>query len=153
MKTVPSKNKRQRFAGLTLAIYAKAKQLEISFLKKLGVSDMQLGDKPAVAIPYKDVDGLEQGTRIRVGLTGARFRWATGSKPCLYGLWRLEKMSGKGYIVLVEGESDAQTLWLHGIPALGLPGANSWKEEWRNILKASAKSSCLSSPTAVVTQF
>ncbi len=32
--------------------------------------------------------------------------------------------------MLVEGESDAQTLWLHGIPALGVPGASNWKAEW-----------------------
>jgi len=139
MKKAPPKNKRQRFAGLTLAMYAEAKLLKISFLKKLGLSDMQLGDKPAVGIPYKDVDGVEQAARIRIGLTGARFRWARGSEPCLYGLWRLEKMSGKGYIVLVEGESDAQTLWLHGIPALGLPGANSWKEEWAQHLEGISK--------------
>jgi DNA primase len=31
--------------------------------------------------------------------------------------------------VLVEGESDAQTLWLHDFPALGLPGAGNWNEE------------------------
>lgn len=33
-------------------------------------------------------------------------------------------------MVLVEGESDAQTVWSHGGPALGLPGANVWKEAW-----------------------
>jgi hypothetical protein len=32
--------------------------------------------------------------------------------------------------VLVEGESDAQTLWHHEIPALGVPGADSWRDEW-----------------------
>jgi hypothetical protein len=36
----------------------------------------------------------------------------------------------KGYTVLVEGESDAQTLWYHGIPALGVPGANTFRTEW-----------------------
>jgi hypothetical protein len=130
MKKAPPKNKRHRFAGLTLAMYAEAKLLKISFLKKLGLSDMQLGDKPAVKIPYMDVDRLEQAMRIRLGLTGARFRWAKGSKPCLYGLWRLEKMRSAGYVVLCEGESDVHTLWSEGFAALGLPGANSWREPW-----------------------
>lgn len=130
MKKSASKINARNPAGLTLKQYAKAKQLEISFLKKLGLSDMQLGDKSAVGIPYKNVDSVEQAMRIRVGLTGARFRWAKGSKPCLYGLWRLEKMSAKHYIVVVEGESDTHTLWLHGIPAVGLPGANSFQESW-----------------------
>lgn len=32
-------------------------------------------------------------------------------------------------MVIVEGESDTQTCWLHGFPALGLPGANTWNED------------------------
>ena len=34
-----------------------------------------------------------------------------------------------GQVVLVEGESDCHTLWLHGIPAVGIPGAGNWREE------------------------
>ena len=41
----------------------------------------------------------------------------------------------EGWVVLVEGESDAQTLWHDGIPALGIPGANTWKPEWVRYLK------------------
>ena len=37
--------------------------------------------------------------------------------------------------MLVEGESDAQTLWLHDIPALGIPGATSWQEAWAPALE------------------
>ncbi len=33
-------------------------------------------------------------------------------------------------ILIVEGPSDAQTLWFHGIPAIGLPSASGWREEW-----------------------
>jgi DNA primase len=32
-------------------------------------------------------------------------------------------------VTLVEGESDVHTLWDHGIPAVGLPGATSWCED------------------------
>jgi hypothetical protein len=35
----------------------------------------------------------------------------------------------------VEGESDCQTLWFHGIPAAGIPGANGWKPEWASELE------------------
>jgi hypothetical protein len=31
--------------------------------------------------------------------------------------------------LLVEGESDAWTCWLHGIPALGVPGKSTWRTE------------------------
>jgi hypothetical protein len=32
-------------------------------------------------------------------------------------------------VVLVEGESDVHTLWYHGIPTLGIPGAANWRED------------------------
>ena len=53
----------------------------------------------------------------------------------LYGLWRLEKIRKAGYVVLVEGESDAQTLWYHKLPALGISGASDWKSEWSSHLE------------------
>ncbi len=37
--------------------------------------------------------------------------------------------------MLVEGESDTQTLWFHGIPALGIPGAETWKDRWAEHLE------------------
>ena len=40
----------------------------------------------------------------------------------------------EGYVILVEGESDTQTLWLHGYPALGIPGAQNFKQEWTQYL-------------------
>ena len=36
-------------------------------------------------------------------------------------MWRHESFSG--YVAIVEGESDCHTLWSHGIPAVGVPGA------------------------------
>lgn len=41
---------------------------------------------------------------------------------------------GAGYILLVEGESDTRTLWHYGIPALGIPGAATWKADWAQYL-------------------
>jgi hypothetical protein len=32
-------------------------------------------------------------------------------------------------LTLVEGASDCHTLWYHAIPAIGIPGANHWREE------------------------
>jgi hypothetical protein len=52
-----------------------------------------------------------------------------GLHPCLYGLLRLGTPAPGSSVTIVEGESDCQTLWLHGIQALGLPGANNWKED------------------------
>jgi hypothetical protein len=42
-----------------------------------------------------------------------------------YGEHRLGDAERAGYLVLVEGETCALTLWHHGQPALGLPGAGT----------------------------
>lgn len=59
-----------------------------------------------------------------------RFMWKKGSKTILYGLWRLKQYTDD-YVVLVEGESDAQTLWYYGVQAIGVPGASNFKEEYK----------------------
>jgi hypothetical protein len=117
--------------GLTLEEYAEAKRLPIKFLHKLGIGQIYLEGTPAVRMPYMNVDGTAPATRMRVSLNGdSRFRWKTGSKPILYGLWRIERARKQRYVCLVEGESDAQTLWCNRWCALGLPGAATWTEQW-----------------------
>lgn len=41
----------------------------------------------------------------------------------------------KGFVILVEGESDSQTLWNMDFPALGIPGANMFKTVWAKDLE------------------
>lgn len=110
--------------GCTLQAYADAKRFPLDFLKALGLTDTKRNGVACVRIPY----GPDGPVRFRTGLTGGdRFRWRSGSRPTLYGLWRVAE-SKPQRIVLVEGESDAQTLWFYGIAALGLPGAAAWNE-------------------------
>ena len=40
------------------------------------------------------------------------------------------QISWGGLFVLCEGESDAQSLWYMGIPALGIPGADMFKAQY-----------------------
>ncbi len=127
--------------GLTVEGYAEAKKLPLNFLKKLGLKNASWRGTLVVVIPYGDASGEEACVRIRVSMDvndKRRFVWETGSKPCLYGLWRLKKKKS-GYVCLVEGESDCQTLWLHRFPALGLPGANGWKEDWARYFDSIAR--------------
>jgi hypothetical protein len=117
--------------GCTLEQYATAKRLPVEFLRQLGLRDASYQGRPTVRIPYLDSAGWEVAVRFRLALEGDdRFRWKAGTKPCLYGLWRLKPGGASGAVALVEGESDAQTLWKHGVPALGLPGAAAWREGW-----------------------
>jgi hypothetical protein len=121
-------------SGCTLSGYAEAKRLPAAHLKSLNLSDVSYLGRPAVRIPYLDQFGAEVAVRFRIALSRSvqgdnRFRWKSGVKPCLYGLWRLEQARERGFVVIVEGESDCHTAWYYDIPALGVPGANNWKEE------------------------
>lgn len=117
-----------QWSGFTLEQYAEAKRLSIEFLRSLGLSTTTYRNAPAVRISYLSKDGQLAAIRYRLSLSGdVKFRWRSGAKPCLYGLWRL--LLKLSFIVLVEGESDCHTLWFQGIPALGIPGADMWREE------------------------
>jgi hypothetical protein len=122
--------------GLTLDEYATRKGLPKDFLQQLYLSTIYLGDKvPVVSIPYKDEAGVTTAVQRRHTMqkgahADGRFSWRRGDSPTLYGLWRLPEMRQVSFIVLVEGASDAQTLWWYDVAALGLPGAGSWKEAW-----------------------
>ena len=50
-------------------------------------------------------------------------RWPQGTPLVAYGQWRLS--TTPEWSLLVEGESDCWTAWLHAFPAIGLPGANT----------------------------
>jgi len=126
--------------GLSLAEYAKAKHLPVDFLRGIGVKEIFLQGIKAVGIPYTRQDGTEAALRFRLSMDQEpRFRWRTGSKPVLYGLWDLEAAKKFRYVCVVEGESDAQTLWHNGFAAIGLPGAASWREEWAEFFEGFEK--------------
>ncbi len=117
--------------GLTLKKYARAKRLRRKFLRRIGVTEITLDGKRGLRMPYRDKHGAEVAVRFRWALKGPeRFAWKRGSKLLPYGLDRLAQARERGSVALVEGESDAQTLWFRGYPALGLPGAQSWRDDW-----------------------
>jgi hypothetical protein len=123
--------------GITLEQYAAAKKLPIEFLQSINLKNTNYDFSPAVRIPYPDELGREVYHRYRVALKGEpRFKApakATGAKPIPYGLQVLANARESGYILLVEGESDAQVCWYNDIPALGIPGVQAWKrwgKEW-----------------------
>ncbi len=114
----------------TLSGYATWKKLPESFLRSLDVTEIRYRGGAALRIPYFDRASKEIAVRIRLCLEkqddrDRRFVWRKGDRPHLYGLWRI---GSPEYVVLVEGESDCHTLWFHGIPALGIPGAGNWNE-------------------------
>lgn len=112
--------------GITVAALAADKGLPESFLKNLGVKQV----RSTVQITYLLEDGSPAPKqRIRTALRAKEgSRWTKGEgKPVPYGLWRLDEARQAGYLILTEGESDCWTLWYHGFPALGVPGADMTK--------------------------
>src|SRR5579872_1129417 len=126
-------NTRTAGGGLTLEDYAHAKQLPVAALEGFGLSTFTYLGKPAVRMSYRNASGELAATRFRLAMSKGngdeRFAWKRGDKPLLYGLDRLDAARDAGYVVLVEGESDCHTLWHHGFPALGIPGAGNWRTE------------------------
>lgn len=121
--------------GCTLAAYATAKRLPLDELRAWGLSEIRYMGAPAVRITYRNIDGTEAAIRFRTALEKTaegdqRFTWRRGSKVMPYGLERIGQGREAGYIAVVEGESDCHVCWMHGIPAVGLPGANTWRNEW-----------------------
>jgi hypothetical protein len=117
--------------GCTLDQYAAAKRLPVELLLSLGLSDITYMRSPAVRIPYLTEYGSEDAVRFRIALDGNdKHRWKSGTKAKgkLYGLSRMSAARERGYTILVEGESDCQSAWLHGYPAIGLCGAAMWDE-------------------------
>lgn len=125
----PKKKERRKY---TVEDYAAAKKLPADFLRKLGLQNGKTG----IIIPYMDESGARISSRQRYGDTGSgpRFTWTRGSKVNLYGLWKLNQIREAGYVILVEGESDSQTLWFHEYPALGVPGASVFQPAWVDLL-------------------
>jgi hypothetical protein len=128
--------------GITLEQYAEAKRLPLEFLSSLNLKDTSRDFAPAIRIPYPDELGKERYHRYRLALKAEpRFHSPpkhVAPEPVPYGLQVLGEARKAGYILLVEGESDAQVLWFNDIPALGIPGVQSWRkysEKWASYLE------------------
>jgi putative DNA primase/helicase len=125
--------------GCTLEAYAASKNLPLEFLTR---DDVALEDgtffvkevgkeMPAVEIPYADRDGELLTTRYRIAVGGDdKFRWEKGSTTTLYGLHKLEEAEKAEYVLLLEGESDCHVAWYRGLPAVGVPGVDNWRDAW-----------------------
>jgi hypothetical protein len=86
-------------------------------------------------IPYFNETGREVTYRKRYANKQFRWKYGAGKNICMYGEWKLEKIRNAGYVVLVEGESDSQSMWYMGISALGIPGASMMRTEWADTLQ------------------
>ena len=112
--------------AITIADLARDKGLPVEFLK-FYCEQLPFG----VKIIYKNMDGRPSARqRLRTALKAKEgSKWIRGAgSPNVYGIWRVARMAEEAienghFLLLVEGETDAWTAWLHKMPALGIPGA------------------------------
>jgi hypothetical protein len=124
----------QAAGDVTLEVYAKAKKLDPAFLRSLGLETVANPYAPrqkVLAIPYRDASGEPVRMRYRVAMEGKnKTIWDRQKERGVPGLYGLERVPDSASIMLlVEGESDAQTAWSRGYAALGVPGVMTFKAE------------------------
>jgi len=130
--------------ALSLIEYAEAMKLPLEFLQmEMGLADdvftFHKSDgtsylKKGVSIPYLYRDGTRhERAKLRLGIKKGdgkddRFMVQEGDDALIpYGLQMIPEMERFGYGIIVEGESDTQTLLYHQIPAIGIPGTSNFK--------------------------
>lgn len=129
----PGRRVREPKPGCSVSLLAFEKRIPVEFLKDTCgfTDDVTDTGRRRVFMPYRDEAGAVMFTRHRRSLDGKgkeKFWQPTGVKLRPFGLWRLPAARAAGNVlIVVEGETDAATLWLHGYPALGIPGANAVK--------------------------
>ncbi|MEU1881931.1 toprim domain-containing protein [Streptosporangium sp. NPDC020072] len=90
--------------------------------------------KGMLSIPYMAPDGDTLDIRFKrlVG-DGPKYLTTPGSKPRPFNTSAIEAHSD--VMVLQEGEFDTMTWRQCGVPAIGVPGVDSWRPEWALIFK------------------
>jgi hypothetical protein len=140
-----------------LTMLAYEKLLPWQHLCNLGLTDdYNYQGHKVVRIPYMTLDGeLHPKVRIRRGPRGKDSLWDrdTPGEIIPYGLDRLSVAREQGYLLIGEGESDAWTCWLYGIPFLGIPGATMSKCLSGELLKDIPRVYILQEPDQAGTNF
>jgi DNA-binding transcriptional ArsR family regulator len=127
------------YRPVRLAELAEDKQLDAEKIRAWHAHEIPAGHAPeapngGIAIPYRNANGDLHTIQYRLTkekVNGVdRFKWRTGDTRILYGLWRLPEWGDADTLYMCEGTSDTWTLWHADLPALGIPSATYWREEW-----------------------
>nr|DAG63014.1 MAG TPA: active helicase ring shaped helicase [Caudoviricetes sp.] len=128
----------KRDKSYTLAQYAFEKRLPEEWLQKecfLSTGKDRKDGTLYMKIPYLDENGKESTYRKRYAHKDFRWKYGSAGKIGLYGEWKLSRIRDAGYVAIVEGESDSQSMWYMGISTLGVPGASMFKPHMSGMLQ------------------
>lgn len=123
-------HKEEKPKSYTLEKYALDKKLPADFLRDACKANngKDRDGTCYLKILYENEDGKADAYRKRYGDKEFRWSYKSTGKLILYGEWQLTKVREAGWAVLVEGESDTQTLWYLKFSALGIPGASTFNK-------------------------
>ena len=87
-----------------------------------------------LVLPYEDGLGRVRQLRYRPLYSGASAKYlSVGSDPSnLFAV----RAADNPVVHIVEGEPDTMIAWQCGFKAVGVPGANNFKDEWRYLFRA-----------------
>ncbi len=118
---------------LTLDAFLAAFRLPASIAGEFSLRTSNYGGRSWIVIPYLDEHGELLRNRKRLSLHGGqKHAWdGYGGRTHPFGLHRLEQIRRFGRTLIVEGETDVLACAAGHVPAIGLPGSNTWREEYR----------------------
>lgn len=94
-----------------------------------------LGDfRGCIVFPYEDGMGRVRKLRfrpIRSGYEGPKYLDFKGAQPHLFAVRGADNPT----VHIAEGEPDTMTVWQVGLRAVGIPGANMFKEHWKYLFR------------------
>jgi AAA domain len=112
---------------LTLKQYSEEKQLPVKYLVETwGLKEVQRDGVSCVEQPYTRMDGSACAPRYRYA-NAKKSPYKSGDKIILYGQKQLVSATSDT-VILVEGESDTQTLQFARYNVLGIPGTSMWNK-------------------------
>ncbi len=124
LSSTPSTN--GHAASPTVEALAEHKKLPADFLREMGLTDLRGG----VGIRYADFGNKDICIKRRTALKAKEGSfWPKGQPLRSYGDWRIKAAADRGFLFVAEGETDTLTLWFHGLPTIGLPGAGAGRYE------------------------
>jgi len=82
-----------------------------------------------IAIPYTAPNGDTLSIRFRrIEGDGAKYLTMPGDKPRPFNTSSIERHTD--FICMTEGEFDSMIAHQIGLPAIGIPGVQTWKDDW-----------------------
>jgi hypothetical protein len=114
------------------------KGIDPAILRDAGVTELD----GRVRVPYRRTDGTEHNAKLFA--SSGRSWWEHAGRELIpFGLERLAPRAEARYraLLVAEGESDSLALrerFGQGADVLGVPGARTWRREWRSCLEGYA---------------